>query len=363
MQVPLIDLQTQYSSIRDEIRIALDAVLTRQKFILDTEVASFEGEIAELCGARFAIGCASGTDALLLSLLALQIGEGDEVITTACSFFSTAEMISWIGAKPVFVDIDPRTFLMRSEQVRHKITLKTKAVVAVHLFGQCARMDELEDAGIPVIEDAAQAIGASQKGKAAGSLGITGCFSFFPTKNLGGYGDGGMITTSDETIAARLRLLRAHGQGSTKYLHEMVGTNSRLDELQAAVLRVKLKHLAKWNRRRNENAQYYYSQLQDLPVELPALEPGNTHIYHQFVIKTPARDRLLSFLSEKGIGTAIYYPVPLPFQPCFSKEGYQRGEFPDAEEFAETSLALPVHPELTEQQLDFVSSQINSFFH
>ncbi len=339
----------------------MDTVLTRQKFILDTEVASFEREIAELCGTRFAIGCASGTDALLLSLLALQIGEGDEVITTAYSFFSTAGMISWIGAKPVFVDIDPRTFLMRPEQVRHRITSKTKAIVAVHLFGQCARMQELEDAGIPVIEDAAQAIGASQKGKAAGSLGITGCFSFFPTKNLGGYGDGGMITTNEDAIADRLKLLRAHGQGSTQYLHEIVGTNSRLDELQAAVLRVKLKHLGEWNRKRNENARYYISRLQGLPVELPALEPGNAHIYHQFVIKSPSRDRLQSFLSDQGIGTAVYYPVPLPLQPCFSSAGYKQGEFPDAEQCAKTSLALPVHPELTEQQLDYVASQINSF--
>jgi len=362
MQVPLVDLQTQYSTIREEIRAAVDTVLTRQKFILDTEVASFEREIAEFCSARFAIGCASGTDALLLSLLSLRIGEGDEVITTAYSFFSTAGMISWIGAKPVFVDIDPRTFLMRSEQVRHKITSKTKAVVAVHLFGQCARMEELEDLGIPVIEDAAQAIGASHKGKMAGSLGITGCFSFFPTKNLGGFGDGGLITTNNEAIAAHLKLLRAHGQGSAKYLHEIVGTNSRLDELQAAALRVKLKHLAEWNAKRNENARYYYSRLQDLPVELPALEPGNAHIYHQFVIKSQARDRLQNFLSEKGIGTAIYYPVPLPLQPCFSNSGYQLGEFPDAEQCANTSLAIPVHPELTEQQLDFVASQVSNFF-
>lgn len=362
MQVPLVDLQTQYNTIRAEIRAAVDTVLARQKFILDTEVASFEGEITELCGTHFAIGCASGTDALLLSLLALQIGEGDEVITTAYSFFSTAGMISWIGAKPVFVDIDPRTFLMRSEQVRHRVTSKTKAIVAVHLFGQCARMEELDDLGIPVIEDAAQAIGASQKGKMAGSLGITGCFSFFPTKNLGGFGDGGLITTNDDAIAAQLKLLRAHGQGSTKYLHEIVGTNSRLDELQAAVLRVKLKHLAEWNGKRNENAGYYYSRLQDLPVELPALEPGNAHIYHQFVIKSQSRDRLRNFLSEKGIGTAIYYPVPLPLQPCFSSSGYQQGDFPDAEQCANTSLALPVHPELTEQQLDFVASQISNFF-
>ncbi len=337
-------------------------MLAGQKFILDTQVASFEEEIAQLCGTRFAIGCASGTDALLLSLLALQIGEGDEVITTAYSFFSTAGMISWIGAKPVFVDIDPRTFLMRPEQVRDRITSRTKAVVAVDLFGQCARIEELEDGGIPVIEDAAQAVGASRNGKAAGSLGITGCFSFSPTKNLADMVTVGIITTVDQTITARLRLLRAHGHRSTKYLHEIVGTNSRLDELQAAVLRVKLKHLLEWNLKRNENARYYISRLQDLPVELPSLEPGNTHIYHQFVIKSPSRDRLQRHLSENGIGTAIYYPVPLPLQPCFSSGGHQQGEFPDAERCAETSLALPVHPELTEQQLDFVTSQIITFF-
>ncbi len=363
MLVPLIALQTQYRTIREEIRTAIDAVLERQKFILDTEVASLEREIAELCGARFAVGCASGTDALLLSLLALNAGEGDEVITASYSFFSTAGMISWIGAKPVFVDIDPRTFLLQPGQVRQKVTSKTKAVIAVHLFGQCSRMEELDGLGVPVIEDAAQAIGAARKGKPAGSLGITGCFSFFPTKNLGGYGDGGMITTNDETAATRIRLLRAHGQGSTKYLHQMTGTNSRLDELQAAVLRVKLKHLVEWNRKRNENARYYYEHLKDLPLDLPAVEPGNSHIYHQFVIKTVDRDRLQKFLSEKGIGTAVYYPLPLPLQPCFAGLGHKRGDFPDAEQCAETSLALPVYPELTEQQLDFVASQIHNFFH
>lgn len=362
MQVPLIDLQAQYATIRDEIGRAIDHVLTRQKFILDSEGEALEAEIAAECGARFAVGCASGTDALLLALLALGIKEGDEVITTSYSFFSTASMIAWLKATPVFVDVHPDTFNMNAADVRRCITGKTRAIIAVHLFGQCCEIEELKATGIPLIEDAAQAIGSLRNQKPAGSFGVAGCFSFFPTKNLGGYGDGGMITTNDEELAARLKMLRTHGQGARQYLHPLLGTNSRLDELQAAVLRVKLKHLADWNRKRGENASYYRSELQGLPLQLPVIDSRNVSNYHQFVIKTRERDRLKTALTEKGIGTAVYYPVPIPYQPCFSTLGYKPGAFPNAESCAATSLALPIYPELTRPQREAVVSAIRAFY-
>jgi dTDP-4-amino-4,6-dideoxygalactose transaminase len=362
MNVPLIDLKAQYQSIRSEIRQSIDHVLDSQKFILDSEVASLEKETAEFCNSRFAIACASGTDALLLSLLALDVKEGDEVITTSYSFFSTAGMISWIKAKPVFVDIDPETFNLHTDQVAQKINPKTKAIIAVHLFGQCSRMEDLNRLGIPVIEDAAQGIGATRNERPAGSMGITGCFSYFPTKNLGGYGDGGMITTQEEEIAKRIRILRKHGQDMEQYLHPVVGTNSRLDELQAAVLRAKMKHLSEWNLKRRKNAAFYSENLKDLPLQLPQTDKGNAHTFHQYVIKTEARDALKKALTEKGIGSAVYYPIPLPFQPCFADLRYKPGDFPNAEKCAATCLALPIYPELTSKQLEFVVSGIRTFF-
>jgi dTDP-4-amino-4,6-dideoxygalactose transaminase len=362
MSVPLIDLKTQYKKLQQEIRAAIDRVLEKQQFILGEEGALLEQEIADLCGTRFAIGCASGTDALLLSLLALGIGEGDEVITSSYSFFSTAGMIAWLKARPVFVDIDPDTFLLRSEQVASKITPKTRAIIGVDLFGQCCRNEELAGLGVPLIEDAAQAIGARRNGKSAGSLGVTGCFSFFPTKNLGAYGDGGMVTTNDENIATRIRQLRVHGEGAQKYLHEIVGTNSRLDEIQAAVLRVKLKYLSDWNKQRNENAEYYRSRLSHLPVYLPKNENGNEHTFHQFVIRTGSRDQLRAALTNKGIGSGIYYPVPLPLQPCFADLKHRKGDFPHAENCAGTSLALPVHADLTPEQRETVVTAVRDFF-
>jgi dTDP-4-amino-4,6-dideoxygalactose transaminase len=361
MKVPLIDLKAQYSLIQHEIRDALEEVLSRQKFILDREVVSLENEICALTGSRFAVACASGTDALLLSLLAVGIQPGDEIITTSYSFFATAGMISWIKAKPVFVDIDPQTYEMDTSQVKGKITKKTKGIVAVHLFGQCCRIEDLLDFGIPVIEDAAQAIASSRNGQQAGSMGITGCFSFFPTKNLGAYGDGGMITVQNEEFANKIRSLRSHGQ-SDVYIHSMVGTNSRLDELQAAVLLVKLRHLSKWNEKRRQNAAFYQTHLRDLPLQLPAIATNNISNYHQFVIRCEKRDQLKTFLANQGIGSAIYYPVPLPLQPCFSELGYKAGDFPNAESCAKTSLALPIFPELTEEQLEFTVDRISAFF-
>jgi len=362
MRVPLIDLKSQYNKIREEIQLAIDKVLQSQQFILGREGIELENEIAAICGMRFGIGCASGTDALLLALLALNVKEGDEIITSSYSFFSTAGMIAWLKAKPVFVDIDPDTFLLRSEQVAGKITGKTRAIISVDLFGQCCPVDQLQELKLPIIEDAAQAIGARRNEQHAGSFGIAGCFSFFPTKNLGAYGDGGLITTNSEEMNASIRKLRMHGEGKEKYLHEIVGTNSRLDELQAAVLRIKLKYLNDWNRQRNQNASYYCAHLKDLPIKLPKTESGNFHTYHQFVIRTPRRDALKSALEAKEIGCGLYYPYPLPLQPCFKDLGYQAADFPGAVEAASQSLALPVHPELTQEQLDFVVGSIRDFF-
>jgi dTDP-4-amino-4,6-dideoxygalactose transaminase len=362
MNVPLIDLKAQYSLITTEIQQAIDRVLSTQKFILDQEVQCLEKEIAELTKTSFAIGCGSGTDALLLSLLALNVQPGDEIITSAYSFFATAGMISWVGAKPVFIDVDPKTFQMRTDQVSRKINSKTKAVIAVHLFGQCCRMEELLKLELPIIEDAAQAIGSSRNGKVAGSVGATGCFSFFPTKNLGAYGDGGIITTQNADLAQKIRMLRTHGQEFQSYSHTMVGTNSRLDEIQAAILRVKMQHLEKWNQQRCHHAAFYNSRFSHLPLSLPQIEPGNSSNFHQYVIRCEERDRLRSFLKSHGIGTAIYYPTILPLQPCFLHLGYKEGDFPEAELCAKTSLALPIYPELTNEQLEYVVHHISQFF-
>ena len=362
MNVPLIDLQAQFRTIEQEIQQAIHSVLATQKFILGEEGRRLETEVAEQTGTKFAIACASGTDALLLSLTALGVGRGDEVITTSYSFFATAGMISWLGATPVFVDIDPATFNLQTDEVAKKITTQTKAILAVHLFGQCCAIEELLRLGFPVIEDAAQAIGSKRKEKAAGSFGISGCFSFFPTKNLGAYGDGGMIVTNKEDLANHLRMLRGHGQESQRYYHAMIGTNSRLDEMQAAVLRVKLKHLKRWNQKRLSNAEYYTQHLRHLPVHLPHIEPTNVWNAHQYVIRTEKRDELKQYLTDHGIGTAIYYPVILPLQPCFSTLRYKPGDFPNAELCARTALALPIHPELSIDQLEYVVNSVSQFF-
>jgi dTDP-4-amino-4,6-dideoxygalactose transaminase len=362
MKVPFINLKAQFAAIRDEIAQAIDRVLDSQQFILSTEVAGFESQICQYSGAKHAIACASGTDALLLSLIALGVNPEDEIITTPFSFFATAGMIAWLRAKPVFVDIDPQTFNFKTEKVQAKISSRTKAIIAVHLFGQCCRIDNLKNLDVPIIEDACQSIGAERNGKQAGTFGKTGCFSFFPTKNLGGYGDGGMITTNDASIASVLRELRTHGQSTQPYLHERIGTNSRLDELQAAVLRTKLHHLDRWNDQRNRNARFYLETLKDLPIQLPWVDDGNKHIFHQFVVRSSDRDRLKSFLAERGIGTAIYYPVPLHLQPCFKHLGHKRGDFPEAERCAVEVLALPIYPELSQEQLEYVSESIRSFF-
>jgi dTDP-4-amino-4,6-dideoxygalactose transaminase len=369
MNVPLLDLQAQYASLRDEMRPVIERVLESQRFVLGDEVRRLESSVAEYCEARFAVGCASGSDALLLALMALDIKPGDEVVTTPFSFFATGSCIARLGARPVFVDINPATYNLDVSQVADAVTLRTKAIIPVHLYGQCAEMDPLLALGerqvIPVIEDAAQAIGATEHGRRAGSMGVLGCFSFYPTKNLGGAGDGGIITTNDEQLQQRLKRLRAHG-GITEYMHTEVGINSRLDELQAAVLNVKLPYLDTWSNERAQRAAVYSQLLQeaDLSFELttPFVRPDCRHIFHQYVIRVPRhRDALMDHLKERGVGTKVYYPVPLHLQDCFAYLGYKNGAFPEAERAAAETFALPAYPELSEAQQVYVVESIRSF--
>jgi dTDP-4-amino-4,6-dideoxygalactose transaminase len=367
-KIPLLDLKAQYSAIRSEIGQAIERVVDSQHFILGPEVEALEKEIASFCHARFAVGVSSGTDALLVALMAIGIGPGDEVITTTYSFFATAGVISRLGARPVFVDIDPKTFNLDSTAVGQKITSRTKAIMPVHLFGQCAAMDPIMEVvkgkSIHVIEDAAQAIGAKDdKERQAGTIGHIGCFSFFPSKNLGAFGDGGMVVTNDEKLAEIVKVLRVHGS-KPKYYHRIVGGNFRLDALQAAVLRVKLKHLNRWTEMRRNNAKRYRSLFEEMGllegVSLPEDSAG--HIYNQFVARFPDRDRLQRFLREKGVETEVYYPVPLHLQDCFGDLGYPSGDFPNAEAAASDSLALPAYPELTEDQQRYVVEKIREFY-
>ena len=370
MKVPLLDLAEQNRSLRSEIENALARVLDSNGFILGPEVAALEAELAAYCGTKHAIGCASGSDALLLALMAYDIGPGDEVITTPYSFFATVSSITRLGAIPVFVDIDPVTFNLNVDQIESKITEQTKAIEPVHLYGQCADMDELMKIslqhGIPIVEDAAQAIGAKQNEVSAGAIGDVGCFSFYPSKNLGGMGDGGFLTTNNDEIAKKLLALRVHGS-EQRYYHKWVGLNSRLDGFQGAVLRVKLSHLNDWTHRRRANADTYRKLFTDAGIAehvvVPIEREGNFHIYNQFVIRVPnRRDELKQFLAESDIGTDIYYPVPLHLQECFSYLGYRQGDFPEAERAADETLALPIYPELKQEQLNFVVERIAAFF-
>ncbi len=364
MTVPLLDLKLQFNEIADEIRSAIDEVLESQRFILGPTVAEFEKEVAAYCGAQHAIGVSSGTDAILVSLIALGIGPGDEVVTTPFTFFSTAGCISRVCAKPVFVDIDPRTFNINPELVEAALTEKSKAIMPVHLFGQCAKMDPILEAAkkhkLHVIEDAAQAIGAIYSGRKAGTMGDLGCFSFFPSKNLGGFGDGGMVVTNDAELAEKTRMLRAHGS-KPKYHHSLIGGNFRLDALQAAILRVKLKYLDSWSERRRQNAAVYDQLFADLPVVTPHIERHNVSIYNQYVVRVEGRDSLRSSLKDAGIGTEVYYPLPLHLQKCYEHLGHREGDFPEAEKAAAESLAIPVFPELTREQQDYVVERIAAF--
>lgn len=370
MKVPLLDLHAEYESLRAEVLSVVERVLETQQFILGPEVAALEEEVARYTGARYAIGCASGSDALLLALMALDIRAGDEVITTPYSFFATASAITRLGARPVFLDIDPQTFNLNTALVEDAITNRTRAIMPVHLYGQCAEMDALMRVSrrhnLPIVEDAAQAIGA-EDGARAGAIGHIGCFSFYPTKNLGGAGDGGMLTTNDEGLAERLRALRAHG-AEQRYFHKEVGINSRLDSLQAAILRIKLPRLDSWSEARKANASRYRRLFTDAglaeEVRLPFERENARHIYNQFVVRVAAaqRDELREHLKQADVGTEVYYPVPLHLQECFSFLGYGAGDFPQSEQAAQETIALPIYPQLTAEQQQHVVESISRFF-
>ncbi len=370
MNVPLLDLKEQNATLRPEIEAALGRVLDTNAFILGGEVAELEKELAEYCTTKYAIGCASGSDALLLAMMAFDIGPGDEVITTPYSFFATVSAITRLGATPVFVDIDPETYNLDISQVEAKITARTKAVQPVHLYGQCAEMDRLkalcEGTPVAIIEDAAQAIGSEDNGRRAGSMGDIGCFSFYPSKNLGGMGDGGFMTTNDDTLAERLKALRIHG-AKERYHHKWVGLNSRLDGFQGAVLRVKLPHLDSWSDKRKANADSYRIMFGEFglgeKITLPVERQNVRHIYNQFVVRDPDhRDELRKHLTECGIGTDIYYPVSLHLQECFGYLGYEAGDFPESERASRETLALPIYPELKAEQQRYVVGKIAEFY-
>jgi dTDP-4-amino-4,6-dideoxygalactose transaminase len=387
MNVPLLDLQAQYATIKDKVRAAVDGVFETQRFILGAHVAALEEEIAKYCGVPYAVGVASGTDALLISLKALGVGPGDAVVTVPFTFFATAGTIANLGARPVFVDIEATGFEMDPERLSdffvrectfnpatkktiHKYSNATiKAIVPVHLYGQCVDMDEIlaiaQRYNVPVVEDACQAIGATYKGQNAGAIGDLGCFSFFPSKNLGGAGDGGMIITSNPQLAERVRLLRTHG-AHQKYLHSIVGFNSRLDELQAAVLRVKLPYLQGWSDARRENAVRYGKDFRAAgllsQIALPEVLPERSHIFHQYIIRCKMRDELQAFLKAAGIGTEVYYPVPLHEQECFRSLGYAPADLPISQAAAKETLALPIYPELSDEQRGYVVDTIAGFY-
>ncbi len=366
--VPFLDLKAQYAQIKAEVKEAVARVLESQQFILGPEVAALEEELKPRVGCRHAIGCASGSDALLLALMALNLAPDDEVITSPFTFVATAGSVAHAGARPVFVDIDPHTYNLDPKRIEAAITPRTKAVIPVHLYGVPADMDPILEVasrhGIAVIEDAAQAIGASYRGKDVGGLGKIGCFSFFPTKNLGGAGDGGLITTNDEVVADRLRMLRVHGSRS-KYEYELLGINSRLDAIQAAILRVKLRHLDQWTAGRQRNAAVYFRLFADLGLDecvaLPTIPGGSVHVYNQFTIRVQRRDELREHLSQRGIATEIYYPYPLHLQPAFAALGYRPGSCPNAELACREVLSLPIYSELESGELQRVVESIAEF--
>ena len=366
MQVPLLDLKAQYLPIKQEILSAVSEVLASQHFILGPRVEQCEKAIAEYSNCKYGIGVSSGSDALLVCLMAENIGPGDEVITTPYTFFATVGAITRLGARPIFVDIDPVTYNLDVTQIASKITEKTRAIMPVHLFGQMADMDPImglaSQHGLVVIEDAAQAIGAEYKGRRAGSIGHYGCFSFFPSKNLGAAGDGGMVVTNEAARAERVRCLRGHG-AKPKYYHRMIGGNFRLDALHAAIVSAKLPHLDQWTEGRRANAQRYDVLFQEAgtPVTRPSVVTDR-HIFNQYVISTPERDELQAFLRSKGVGTEVYYPVPMHLQDCFAYLAIPPGAFPESERAAKESLAIPIYPELTEEQARYVVESIDEFF-
>lgn len=368
IDVPLLDLRVQFASIEQEVRAAMDRVLENQRFILGPEVETLEEHLAAYTGTAHGIGVSSGTDALLVSLLALGIRPGDEVITTPYSFFASAGSIVRLGARPIFVDIEPDTFNIDADLIEDAITSRTKAVLPVHLFGQCADMSAIMEIAnareIPVIEDAAQALGAEHQDRRAGGIGAMGCFSFFPSKNLGAFGDGGLVVTSDAAMAEKIRALRSHG-AKPKFHHALVGGNFRLDAIQAAVIGAKFAHLDEWSERRQENARLYDEKFATagLASELlttPVRRPGR-HIYNQYVLRSRERNGLKRHLKDVGVGCEIYYPIPLHLQECFAGLGYKNGQFPNAEAASDETLAIPIYPELTEDRIDAVVGTIVGF--
>ncbi len=376
MQIPFFDLKKQFTLLEKEIKSALDEVFKTQQFILGPNVDALEKTIASYCRTKYAIGVASGSDALLLSLMSLGIGTGDEVIIPPFTFFATAGSVSRLGAIPVFVDIDPDTYNIDPSKIEERITPKTKAIIPVHLFGQCADMAPIlriaKEREIYVIEDAAQALGAEYKPdknsypRRAGEMGDLGCLSFYPTKNLGAFGDGGMVVTNNPSLAERIQLLRAHGS-KPKYFHKLIGINSRLDAIQAAILNVKFKYLDKWTEKRQKRAERYNELFQELissveGFKIPVIQYENRHIFNQYVIRVPQRDSLKRFLESEGIGTDIYYPLPLHIQECYSFLGYGRGDLPVSEKASEEVLALPIYPELTDEEQVMIVDKIKKFY-
>ena len=365
MKVPLVDLNAQHAEMRHALDAALKDVMDSGRFILGPNVQALEEEIARRCGVRYGIGVASGTDALKIALQALGVGPGDEVITTPFTFVATVEVIAQIGAVPVFADIDADTFLLNPARVREKVTQRTKAILPVHLFGQLAEMEALceiaREYGLAMLEDGAQAIGATRNGRAMGAFGDAATLSFFPTKNLGAMGDGGMIVTDDERIYEHCLALRMHGMPAGDYMYREIGYASRLDEIQAAVLRVKHERLDEWNRRRVRNAGIYFEMLSETDVELPTTLNGNTHTYHQFTIRHPRRDQLQGYLKECEVGSGIYYPAGLHQQEAYACYGYREGDFPETEKACREVLSLPIHAHLSEDQVRFAAESVAQF--
>lgn len=378
MQVPILDLKAQYATIRDEVIRAITGVCESQVFALGPAVAEFEEKIAFYCGSKYAIGVSSGSDALLVSLMALGItpGDGDwqddkgrlgtpEVITTPFTFFATAGAVARVGARPVFVDIDPDSYNMDVSRIEESITEKTRAIIPVHLFGQVAQMKPIMEIAkrhnLAVIEDACQSVGATQDGIKSGNFGDCGCFSFYPTKNLSAFGDGGLVTTNNKSLAEKIRILRHHGQDPA-YFYKVIGGNFRLDGIQGAVLTVKLKYLDKWNEKRRQNAALYDNLLAGSPIRCPKIDSNNVSTYHQYTIAVPERDQLRKFLAENQIGSAVFYPKPLHLQDCFRGLGYKRGDLPVAERLCDEVLSLPAYPELTAEQIEYVAKTALKFY-
>jgi dTDP-4-amino-4,6-dideoxygalactose transaminase len=363
--VPLLDTVAQYASLKEEIQQAMNQVLDSGSYIMGPSVKQFEEAVAKYCGVKHAIGVANGTDALLLTLDALGIGSGDEVITSPFTFFASAEVISQVGAVPVFIDIEPDTYNIDTAKLEAAITPRTKVIMPVHIFGQPVHMDVVmklaRKHNLHIIEDACQAMGSAYRHRPAGSVGTAGCFSFFPTKNLGGFGDGGMVITNDDELAAKIRILRVHGS-NPKYYHSVIGYNSRLDSLQAAMLQVKLPHLDDWNRKRRQKALVYTAELRNTPLQLPVESDDTYAIYHLYIIQTEHRDELLKHLVNHGVGSGIYYPVPLHRQEVYRTLGYEPGSLPVAEQAALGTMALPLYPEMSEDDQAYVIAVVRQFF-